>query len=95
MKLRNLAAIGVMLIALQQARADIIFNLTPPVLTTSPGGTAEFTGTLENTGTSDVFWNGDSVVLLSSFLTLYDTPFFTDAPLFLPSEWWIILWPIF
>jgi hypothetical protein len=85
MKLRNLVVIGVVLVALRTTQAAVIFNLTPSVLNTSPGGTVEFTGTLTNTGSTEVFLNGDSASLLSPFLTLDDTPFFANAPLSLAA----------
>ena len=83
MRLHLLFAVGVTLLVLRSARGDVIFNLTPSALTTSPGGTVEFTGTLTNTGSTDVFLNGDSAGGLPPILTLDDSPFFGNAPLFL------------
>jgi len=72
------------LAAAHLASADVIFNLTPATLPAAPGGMASFTGTLQNTGSSDVFLNGDLSVLPSfPLLTIDDSPFFNNAPLFL------------
>jgi hypothetical protein len=66
------------------ASADVIFTLTPSALPAQPGGTASFTGTLENTGSSVVFLNGDLFSVPDfPLLTIDDSPFFNDAPLFL------------
>jgi hypothetical protein len=71
--------------ALDTARADVIFNLTPPMLSTAAGTTIEFTGTLTNTGSAEVFLNGDLSMLLYSNLTLNDSPFFANSPLSLAA----------
>jgi hypothetical protein len=67
--------------------AGVIFDLTPAVLSTSAGGMVEFTGTLTNTSASNVFLNGTVGILPNTQLTLDDSPFFINSPLFLmPSE---------
>lgn len=83
---RTRAALPILcaLAAAHLASADIIFSLTPATLPAASGGTASFTGTLQNTGSSDVFLNGDLSVLPSfPLLTLDDSPFFNNAPIFL------------
>ncbi|MGD0859512.1 MAG: PEP-CTERM sorting domain-containing protein [Terracidiphilus sp.] len=65
------------------ARADAILDLTPPTLDTAAGGTVEFAGTLTNTGDADLYLNGDVVILPYPDLTVDDSPFFNNSPLFL------------
>jgi hypothetical protein len=66
------------------AHADALnFSLTPATLSASAGGMVEFTGTLTNPGSNDVFLNGDVAVLPYSSLALDDSPFFIFSPLFL------------
>lgn len=79
---------GSLLIALAMCapavRAGVMaFDLTPSTLSVLPGGTIEFTGTLTNTGTDDVYLNGDVAILPDTDLSLDDSPFFADSPLFL------------
>jgi len=69
----------------QAAYADVILNLAPSTLNVRPGGTIEFIGTLTNTGTTDVYLNGDLSSLPYMELSLDDTPFFADSPLFLSA----------
>ena len=86
MKLHKAVAVGFLLLMLRTAWGGVIFNLTPSALTTSPGGTVEFTGNLTNTGSTVVFLNGDAAGALPLILTLNDSPFFADAPLFLAAN---------
>ncbi|MGA3068987.1 MAG: PEP-CTERM sorting domain-containing protein [Terracidiphilus sp.] len=65
------------------ARADAILDLTPSTLDTVAGGTVEFAGTLTNTGDADLYLNGDVVILPYPDLTVDDSPFFNNSPLFL------------
>lgn len=65
------------------ANAGVILTFTPSTLNTVAGGTVEFVGTLTNTGTADVYLNGDVVILPYPDLTVDDSPFFISAPLFL------------
>jgi len=66
-------------------QADMLdVSLVNSDLTGSPGSTVEFFGTISNPSTTDtVYLNGDSWTTGSPFLTLDDTPFFTNAPFFL------------
>ncbi len=76
-----------LILAVLPASADVLnFALTPAVLGAPAGQatTLEFTGTLSNPTTGDVFLNGDLSVLEPT-LTLDDSPFFTFSPLFLPG----------
>jgi hypothetical protein len=68
-----------------EAHADVVLNFTPTMRDMVPGGTVEFVGTLTNTGTTDVYLNGDVIVLPYPNLTVDDSPFFTNSPLFLPG----------
>ncbi len=90
MKTRYFVAVGMLIAGMCPARAAVIFNLASPTLTTCPGGTVEFTGTFQNTGSSDVFLNADSLESLSgnavftgategSFLRVDDTPLFANV----------------
>jgi hypothetical protein len=65
------------------AHADAIMTFTPSTLNTTAGGTVEFDGTLTNTGTADLYLNGDEIILLYPDLTNDDSLFFADSPLFL------------
>src|ERR1017187_7353546 len=77
-------ALAVVLCPARLAHADLLaFNLTPATLTSAPGGTVEFTGTLNNPGTTDVFLNGDVNSLPYTKLTVDDSPFFIFSQLFL------------
>lgn len=64
------------------ARAQTTLTLTPAAQAGSPGSTLFFSGTLANTGMSDVFLNGDSLTFNgpANGLTLDDSPFFANAP---------------
>jgi len=65
------------------AHADAILDLTPATLSTAPGGTVQFSGTLTNTGADDLFLNGDVIILSYPDLTVDDSPFFINSPPFL------------
>jgi ABC-type cobalt transport system substrate-binding protein len=71
------------------ARADM---LTVSFLASDLAGyandTLSFTGTITapSSNTDNVYLNADSLNLSSLFLTLDDTPFFVNAPLFLPPS---------
>jgi len=67
------------------ARADTILTLTPSSLDTVASGTVELDGTLTNTGTTDLYLNGDVVILNYANLTVDDSVFYLDAPLFLSA----------
>lgn len=83
----NILALTIVACSVPWAHAGVIFNLTPTTLSTVPGGTIEFIGTLTNSGAADVFLNGDVSILPNTLLTLDDSPFFINSPLFLmPSQ---------
>jgi hypothetical protein len=65
------------------ARADAVLTFTPSTLSVVAGGTVEFTGTLTNTGDTDLYLNSDSFILPFADLTVDDSPFFFDGPTFL------------
>ena len=65
------------------ARADAILDLTPSTLDTAAGGIVEFVGTLTNTGDTDLYLNGDGITYPLADLTVDDSPFFNNSPLFL------------
>jgi hypothetical protein len=65
------------------AHADAVLSFTAPTLNIAAGGTVEFDGTLTNTGTEDLYLNGDVIILNYPDLTDDDSPFFADSPLFL------------
>ena len=58
----------------------ITFALGSSLLTTTPGATLTFTGTLTETGGSTTFLNGDSFNAIAP-LIVNDTPFFLNFPL--------------
>lgn len=68
------------------SRADVIFQLNWSTLTGQPGSTISFNGTLSNETLSDVYLNGDVSNLPSTDLTLDDSSFFINAPLFLAPQ---------
>src|ERR1035437_7396796 len=93
--LQTLILGGLAVASLNTARADLIFNLTPPMLSAPPSGTVEFTGTLTNTGIADVFLNGDVSVLPYLTLMLDDSPFFANSPLSLAAGGGLYSGPFF
>jgi hypothetical protein len=77
---------GLGIVGMPTAWGDLILTITPDSLSATPGGTIEFTGTLMNTGGSELFLNGDLSELGYSGLTVDDSPFFSDAPLSLDPD---------
>src|SRR4051812_18260546 len=78
MKLRLLFVGACLSLLARTAQAvPITFTLGSSLLTTTPGTTVTFTGTLTETGGSTTFLNGDT---FSSTLPLIDTPFFLNFP---------------
>ena len=67
------------------ARADAVLTFTPSTLTTAPGGTVEFDGKLTNTGTYDLYLNGDTVSPLPPGVTADDSLFIIFGPLYLSA----------
>jgi len=60
--------------------ASLDFTFTSSLLYTEPGIPVTFSGTLTNTGATNVYINGDTV---TSALPFDDTPFLLGAPIFL------------
>lgn len=82
------AALAVLSLA-SAVRADSVeVTLTETSQTATPGSTITFDATITNlSSTNTVFLNADSSVTSSLFLTIDDTPFLNNFPLFLgPSE---------
>jgi len=68
------------------ARADSIgLTLTETTLTGAAGTMITFDATLTNLTASTLFLNGDAWATSSSFLTVSDNPFLTNAPLSLAA----------
>lgn len=70
-------------------RADSVdINLTQTTQIAAPGSTITFDATITNQSSTDtVYLNGDSSVTSSTLLSIDDTPFLTNFPLWLdPSE---------
>lgn len=67
------------------ARADsLTVTLTPTIHYGSAGSTVTFDATIFNPSATDtVYLNGNSSVTSDPFLTVDDSPFFANAPLFL------------
>jgi hypothetical protein len=83
-----MAVLMIMLLA-SAAHADSIdVSLVQTSQTAAPGSTVEFGATVTNLSTSDtVYLNGDGSVTTSPFLTVDDSPYLNNFPLFLdPSE---------
>lgn len=76
-------ALAVSVAIVSAARADAVLNLTPSTVNTIAGGMVEFDGTLTNAGSSDLYLNGDVVILEYTKLAVDDSLFFADSPLFL------------
>src|ERR1700692_3140296 len=86
----SICALAIAAWSVQLARANVTLDLTPSTLSTFPGGSIEFIGTLTNTGTTNVFLNGDVSILPYTSLTLDDSPFFINSPSFLlPGETYV------
>ena len=65
------------------ASAQLVFSLNPAGLDGAPGSSVTFNGTLSNVG-SDIIWlNGDASGASAPGLTIDDTPYFNNFPLFL------------
>ncbi|GEM_PF-2378799 len=91
MKHSSLAAIALfsLMIAPLAGRAQLLLELDSVVQITEAGGQAAFTGTLTNTGTTELFLNsigfnfqGDA----ANYLSGDDTPFFSNVPASLPGN---------
>ena len=68
------------------AHADSVgITLTETIMTGAAGTTITFDASLINLSGSMVFLNGDSWTTSSSFLTVSDNPFLTNAPLSLAA----------
>ena len=65
------------------ARASLIFDLTSAAVSGTSGDNVSFEGTLTNTGSADLFLNGDVSFLPYAELMVDDSPFFTNVPAFL------------
>jgi hypothetical protein len=70
----------------RRAQAQLLFTLDNPVQAGLPGQTLTFSGTLTNSGTSEIFLNGDNFSLGGTGLTLDDTPFVDGAPFSLAAN---------
>ena len=80
MRLRvPLAALFLTLVADAALATPISFTLASSLLTTQPGTSVTFTGTVADTGGSPTFLNGDTATFAAPLL-LNDTPFFLNFP---------------
>ena len=75
-----LVALSLTLVADAAHATPISFTLASSLLTTQPGLSVTFTGTVAETGGSSTFLNGDTLNIAAPFL-LDDTPFFVNFPL--------------
>ena len=81
MRLRVLlAALFLTLVADAALATPISFTLASSLLTTQPGTSVTFTGTVADTGGTPTFLNADTANLAAP-LSLDDTPFFVNFPL--------------
>jgi hypothetical protein len=85
MKHYHLALIPLIGLVCATAKADLLtIVLDSPTLSGSPGGVLEFSGTLTNTASSNLYLNADNFNLAGfEPSAINDSPFFTNAPLFL------------
>jgi len=84
--MRLMSVMGAIVMCATSAYGGVLtFDLTATTLSVLPGGTIEFTGTLTNTEANTVYLNGDVAILLYTGLSLDDSPFFSNSPLFLLS----------
>lgn len=70
-------------------RAQLLIELDSAVQSAEAGGQATFTGTLTNTGTTELFLNSIGFSFegsASNYLSGDDTPFFSSVPASLPSN---------
>lgn len=83
MRLRQLLPIAafVLLTTPNSAHAQLNFTFTPATQTGSPGAPLTFSGTLTNSGSSELFLNGYTTTPIAPDLTLDDTKFFNNVPL--------------
>jgi hypothetical protein len=83
---RLLAAVAALcLLGAPRADAQLLFGLNPAGQQGAPGTALTFNATLTNSGAATVWLNGDNSSISSLLLTLDDTPFYTNAPLYLAS----------
>jgi len=88
MSIKNLVCVGGLALLLcvgVGARAQVTFAFDSDPQAGTPGSTVTFNGTITNNTASTVFLNGDSFNLTGAGLTLDDTKFNTEAPLFLSA----------
>lgn len=72
-----------------RANADLLFTLTPSTQSVQPGGTVTFSGILQNTGSTDVYINGDINPGITPLFSVDDTKFIFNAPASLaPGDFW-------
>jgi hypothetical protein len=83
--LTSILALAIAAASVEVAHADAILTFTPDTLVLTPGGTVEFDGTLTNTGTTDLYLNSDSFLHSYSDLTIDDSPFIFNEPMFLSA----------
>ncbi len=77
-----LTVLSLTLVADAALATPISFTLGSSLLTTLPGLSVTFSGTVAETGGSNTFLNGDTANIAAP-LSLNDTPFFLNFPLFL------------
>ncbi|MES2461745.1 MAG: PEP-CTERM sorting domain-containing protein [Armatimonadota bacterium] len=63
-----------------RASAQLQFTLDFSSLLGQPGSTLTYSGTLTNTGSTELFLNNNSYSLAGNFLTVDESPFFDNFP---------------
>jgi hypothetical protein len=81
--LRRLCLVVFVLMASQVAQAQLLFSLNPAGVTGAPGSSVTFNATLTNAGSDTIWLNGDNANVPTPGLTIDDTPYLTNFPLFL------------
>jgi hypothetical protein len=81
--IRTVLIAAVCLLWMSTAQAQLLFNLNPAGLTGAPGGSVTFNATLTNSGIDTIWLNGDTSSVGTPGLTIDDTPYLNNFPLFL------------
>ena len=86
MKNYLLLVVAIAMASTPASATSLFMSLDSPTLTGAPGDVLQFSGTLTNTTGADLYLNADSFTLAGfDPSAIDDSPFFTNAPLFLSA----------